>query len=742
MSEKSDALGNPELLLNEFTQRLLRLRAACSFIEGQARFDEDLQNLIRKFRISSVLANRYTVCIAGSQGAGKTTFLRGLYGLDKTWLDDNAGRGEKVPILIVEEDGIKEPWGEIQVIGRSLGGIECIEPRKVTSIEFRNAVKSWASGNVLPVLHVPRRYFAGSDICFLLLPGYEVGTASSRYWQDLMRHALLASAACVVVTDSSMMAESTQAEILRDMQKHFLEGSRPVIAIARTEDASPDTRNVLMATAAKVFDVKFPHEDRIVCVGTGKDEYLESWRQKVIAALQDYAMPSAVARQRKLNYLDGLLSREMPEVLGQVQLHFSDASRADSAAEREVSKIIEVFDQGVSRLRAKYRRELSKSLQIHAAKAAKAGKSRYQNEEEGLANTVGNALRWVRTTSGEREDIHLDRINEVWERSGGQSGGFSPAFAELLRTLTFDGLHIAGTSAAPTETVGKQLGYGALTPQQEPKSDLTPVIQAGISSLFNPNREGDIDLTGDERKELQNSIKLVPVLALEYVRLNQVFLGDTIQQVAEGSPKSLDLQQILQGANESVRSLADAHSGIIKSIATILAIDVAADGKIDTIPALFAAIKELVHPATVVGTAGTAGGSVVVAGGGAAAAEAGAATAAGSTAATVATMAAGAVAVAFVAYSFINQVQQQDAAHRHFITVAINAIRDQHLARYTELYDEMMQQIRETLENRLSIRYRLDENRGRRDTVVRALTQVEALRGDLQEAIRGDYAMA
>lgn len=741
MSEKTDAVGNPEFLLNEFTQRLLRLRAACSFVKGQEHFDEDLQKLIRKFRISSVLANRYTVCIAGSQGAGKTTFLRGMYALDKTWLDDNAGRGEKVPILIVEEDDIKEPWGEIQVITRAAGGSERIEDRKVTATEFRGAVKNWTSGNILPVLHVPCRHFAGRPISFLLLPGYEVGTETSRYWQDLMRHALLASAACVVVTDNSMMAESTQAEILRDMQKHFLEGSKPVIAVARTENSSPDTRNELMATAAKVFDVNLSQEDRVVCVGTGNEEYLESWRRKVITALQDYAMPSDVARQRKLSYLDGLLSREVPEVLGVIQMHFSDSKRAISTAEREVNKIIEEFDQGVSRLRVKYRRELSKSLQIHAGKAAKAGKNRYQDEEEGLANTFGNTFRWFGTTSGEREDIHLDRINDVWKLAAGEPAGFSPAFSELLRTLTFEGLHIAGASAAAGGKTTNQLGYGGLTLQEEPKSDLTPAVQVAIGSLFNPNREGVPELAGDERKEMQKAIKLVPVLALEYVRLNQIFLADTIQGVAGAAPKPLNLQQIFQSADESVRSLSDSHSGIIKSISTILAIDVAADGKIDTIPALFSAIKELVNPETVAGSTGAAGGSVLAAGGGATAAEAGTATAAGTTAASVAMVAAGAVVVAFVAYSFINQVQQQDAAHRHFITVAINAIRDQHLARYTEIYDELMQRIRETLENRLSTRYRLDEEVGRRDSVVRALTQVEVLRGDLQEAIRGDYAM-
>lgn len=722
MAGKDMGTENPELLLTEFTNRLLRLRASSSFIEGQARFDEDLQNLIRKFRISSILADRYTVCIAGSQGAGKTTFLRGMYGLDKTWLDDNSGRGEKVPVLVVEDADITEPWGEVQVISRSPSGVARFEERKVTATEFRTIVKGWLPEHVLPILHVPARYFHGANFSFLLLPGYEVGTDATRYWQDLMRHALLASAACIVVTDSSLMAEVSQQEILADLQRQYLEGSRPVIAVARTENASAEQREQLTMTAAEVFAVDRPREQRIVCVGTGTDSYLDSWRQQVMAAVHAYCTPSAAARQRKLHYLDGLLAREVPELLGRVQIEFSSVNGAVSAAEREKDAILEEFDRRVDALRGKYRRQLSASLQTHAAAANKSGRERYKSEEEGFGKAVANVWRWFEKSSGEREDIHLDRINSVWERASGKQGGFSPAYSDVLRSLTVDELHIVGASVNSGANPRNLLGYGASTLDEEPASDLTPAVQSGIQSLFNPCREGNLSLAGEERKEMLKALRLVPVLALEYVRLNQIFLADAVKQVSEGAPKSLDLHQVMKNANDSVQSLADTHSGIIKAIATILAVDLAADAKIDTLPALFTAIKQVIAPTTA-----TAAGGAAAAG---SAAGAGAAMAA-----------AGAVAVAFVAYAFVNQVQQQDAAHRHFITIALNSIRDQHMAQYTELYDDLMQRVRETLESRLSMRYRLDEGAGRRDSVVRSLADVETLRGDLQEAIRADYAM-
>jgi hypothetical protein len=731
MAEPHLNFENPELLLNTFTNRLVQCRAVASAIPKQERFDEDLQNVIRKFRISSILADRYTVCIAGSQGAGKTTFLRGLYGLGQNWLEDNTGRGEKVPVLIVEDASITEPKGEIEVMTCNLNGTCQFETRPLTQEAFRLVIKGLDSEQMLPVLRVPERFFGGANLAFLLLPGYEVVGDTTVYWQELMRHSLLASAACIVVTDRTLLAESTQAEILRDMQKQYLEGTQPVIAIAKTEDVPADERQVLAKTAAKVFAVEERQMDRVVCVGTGSEDYVDSWRKLVISALGDYCKPSSVARQRRLRYLENLLSSQVPDVLGRIELELSTISEASSAAEREKNNILGDFDQSVTTIRKKYRQRLSENLEIHAQNASSMGRDRYIGEEEGLGNTLGNAWRWLGTSSGERERIHLDRINSAWKQAAGSDvNGFSSAYNDLLQNLVGSELHIFGASSEKLEDGGARLlGYGASQICNEPASNVTPEVQSCIESLFDPCRENSRQLAIPERKELRKALKLVPALALEFIRINQLVLSDSIANVSSGGVKELDLAELLRNVDASVKDLAGIHSSIIKTIAAILAVDFAADGKIDTIPALFAAIKNVVAPSAAAGAGGAAAGA-----GGAAAGAGGAAAGAAATAAAV-------VAVAFIAYSFINHIQQQDAAHRHFITVAVNSIRDQHLAKYTDLYDDLMLRIRETLEQRLMTRYRLDEEVGRRDTIVRTVAEVRALRADLLEAIRADYAL-
>lgn len=71
-----------------------------SLIEDQ----NTIRRIIRKLTIATVLEGKAVVGIAGLQGSGKTTLVRGLYGLDENVLVPTSGRGERLPILIAEDD--------------------------------------------------------------------------------------------------------------------------------------------------------------------------------------------------------------------------------------------------------------------------------------------------------------------------------------------------------------------------------------------------------------------------------------------------------------------------------------------------------------------------------------------------------------------------------------------------------------------------------------------------------------
>ena len=61
---------------------------------------KELENSIRKLKIASLMENKTLICVAGMQGAGKTTLMKNFYGLKGDALSIELGRGERIPVLI------------------------------------------------------------------------------------------------------------------------------------------------------------------------------------------------------------------------------------------------------------------------------------------------------------------------------------------------------------------------------------------------------------------------------------------------------------------------------------------------------------------------------------------------------------------------------------------------------------------------------------------------------------------
>jgi hypothetical protein len=153
--------GTPEAYLATLVRCLKTVDAATTYLEEVARSDfrDDLRRAVRDCQMTGLLYDHTLVAIAGDQGAGKTRLMRLLYDLDTAWLDDNAGRGEYLPVLVLEDPGIVEVHG---CIYRWNDETNPGEPRgeAVTAENFQKAVRNWMGmcWNI-PVLRVPERYF-------------------------------------------------------------------------------------------------------------------------------------------------------------------------------------------------------------------------------------------------------------------------------------------------------------------------------------------------------------------------------------------------------------------------------------------------------------------------------------------------------------------------------------------------------------------------------------------------------
>jgi hypothetical protein len=715
-------MDHPERLLTTLFTRLLALRSASAYLGDAELFDPDLLKLIRKVKVAARLAERFSIAVTGSQSAGKTLLMRNLYDLDTTWLEDNRGRGEKVPLLVLEKPGISEPEGYVEVLVETEGTEKLNPPvlrqQPATAEEFKRVLQGLEPLQLLPILYVPTRYFHGANVGFLLLPGFETEDEANADWQHLMRHALHGASASVVVTHETRLAQYSQEEIAANLGQHFVHGPAPIIAISRTEDLEESERETLRTRAAEVFGVPLDQQNRIVCIGKGDAASRSAWTEALIDAIDNYSASFTDTRNRQLGYLDGLLSSDLSAILIQIKDAMSQETLALTPEARLRDELLAELDKHSIRLKGIYLKELGKALSTHANAAVSRGKQRYGETEEGIKNIPGKVRRWMALSAGEREQARVDDIKSHWNEAGKPETHFRHTHLTLLDRLVQSELRIQGSNVdrgdASPRTAMLPAGERNVPAEPAEATVLTPKVQSAMRSLFIDQRGAAQPLSLAEKNELKRAIAAMPALTLEFVRLTELHLSEPVHTSLPGTTQG-DLRDALEKVGKTVTDLGHAHSAIIKGIAAILAIDFAADGEIDTIPALFEAIAKLLSATGLI--------------------EAGAG-------ASLALSAAGVLAVGFLAYGVVDHLQRLDAANRGYIATVLGAIRDAHYQRYQDVFEELMGRLRDTLEARLNLRYRLDEHLGARDGLMRALAEVRSVRTDMLEAIRGNSALA
>ena len=170
------AMESPALLLTDLNKALRRLRGACTDL-GNEEVDEKMLEVMRRLLLAEVLGNTWIVVMGGSQGAGKTTLMASIYDLrgdGPRWLQSNEGRGEKMPVLILEVEGLDRAQGYVRrLVPDSAAQGYRLDDFEVDVPEFQRAICDPNAEDLLPVLKVPRRYFKRDNQAWLLLPGYE-----------------------------------------------------------------------------------------------------------------------------------------------------------------------------------------------------------------------------------------------------------------------------------------------------------------------------------------------------------------------------------------------------------------------------------------------------------------------------------------------------------------------------------------------------------------------------------------
>lgn len=717
-------MQSPEMLLTELNKALRRLRAACKDLDDED-IDHKLLDVMRRLLLAEVLGNTWIIAMGGSQGAGKTTLMSSLYDLNgmdaANWLQSNEGRGEKMPVLILEQSGVTEPQGYVRrlVLDKTETRFELAED-EVDIEKFQRAICDPEAGDLMPVLRVPCRYFKRENQAWLLLPGYEKQDRANRSWQDLMRQAMIAAGGCVVVTDETRLANQQQLEIVRDMLENELKNCRPYIVISKTEAHRHDTKRQaeLRASAQATFRVDADQAHKhIILTGTDDLQYREEWMPILRDAIDDLNFTGPSDRHLQMTHLSELVGKDLTRVLNAIRsksrLYFHSDKVGGADGEEVLADVLEKFDEAVETLRAKHHKAVEKAALDARGKAFGAMQTRLQREHEGFRNWISNAF----DTTSESQKKMQELVQTCWRQAiPTLLSGYTSASAELTR----EALGPLREEQAPDGPIARltqeqsqarmQLGYQRASGQAVQFEKLTPEAIQDIRILLGNSSKQEEQAHQDASKQLGGSVKLIPAMSLEYSRLIYAMpkvleLKNDLTPIEEPNDSNI----VTDGVN-SVKSGVELGKKALTSLAAVMAVDVISDGDSDILGALFGQASAdagettsslpmpmTLHPAAVAATA--------------------------------------VVAAAYVTVSAVTRMRTFERKTSEQAYAMLHSVHDSYVAHLRDQFNDTMAVVRTHIQEKMRARYRMDEMLMHKDRLASAIADVTSLNSDLQHEL-------
>ena len=687
---------------------------------GNDELDDKLLDAMRRLLLAEILGDTWIVAMGGSQGAGKTTLMASMYGLrgdGPRWLQGNEGRGEKMPVLIQEVDGLAHPQGYVRrLVEDKSSKTFKLEDAIVDVDKFQRAVCDPDAKDLLPVLCVPRRYFKRENQAWLLLPGYEKQERSNRSWQELMRQALIGAGGCIIVTDETRMANQQQLEIVKDMLQNELRNCKPYIVISKTEAHRHNEKRLteLRASAQSTFQVDAElAAKQIILTGTDDPSYVEEWMPLLVSAIDDLNFTGQSNRHLQMEHLSAIVGKDLSRVLNDIRsksrLYFSSDRGGAGEGAQVLEDVLEKFDDAVESLREKHHKAVESIANAAFVAAAASMNQTLAADHEGFKNWLANAFNTTSETKVQMQAL----VSKSWQKAAptyfsAYSNALARLTSEKLGRLSEEGNREDSPEvpllAQPQNLI--QLAYVHPSGQPVRYARLNQEVVSDIRILLGNSSQEEEKVHQDASKQLGISVALLPAITLEYSRL--AFGMPEVCGIKPDYSEPVDgngANHVADGV-QSLRTGVELGKTAIKSFAAVLAVDVASDGDSDILGALttpsapgdgaptFPVGVASMHPAAIAVTA-------VVA----------------------------AAYVTSVAVTRLRTFEREASAQAHNM---LASVRDHHVEHMKTHFDNSMSLVRERVKEKIRKRYRMDEALMEKDRLAAAIADVSSITSDLR----------
>ena len=620
-------------------------------------------DIARRITVAEILGQRPTIVFSGLQGAGKSTAVAMLYDLPAGVLPQDEGRGERIPILICERDGVSGPEFSVRRFSRVVGAT-ATTVQHLTQDEFYARARTPDRNDCILEMSLPTRHFGGGDAAILLLPGIEKrGTP----WDALAQYCHQHGAVCAYAVDRKVLAGSENQKLLEDAVRAY--GiDRMVILLTKSDEGEADSKRI-WERLVDLLKLAPEHQKRVIRTGTG--DLRESWVKEFALQLSDTVPASPSLRREQLDSLYSLVKEELGDLITDIEESLQVAR--DRRAVREgtdIKPIVAVIKATADRLRPQYEKMLKALLEEHARVVTT------PKLEEIWKRGLVAKVKGVIFGSDLKETVEAQRaLDDAW-----RSPALAAGHVRVLGAIAAGELGLAPPSTDSTRSLALVIG--------DPPTKLTAAAIADVESLTRGDGPPDI-------QTLKASLELLPAAALEMVRLVCV--------VGTMDPGARDGGRVAQVMGD-LGSAAAGQKRLFGLLGAMLVVDAASDGKIDS-------LVNLAHALGGAGSAAAAGGAAAgAAGATGGAAATGAAVGAVSTPVVVAAIGLAVVIGAGVMYK---SVLDDEFARAGRLVAAVNSLVNATQAKGMERFDDLMRTLQDLIVRALERRLHHDAEFGR-----------------------------
>jgi len=675
-------LNNPEYLLHNLNEKILKLLKVSVYINS-TELENKIKNLLRRTIISEILFNNYVIAIAGLQGVGKSSFIKRIYQLNETnkkYIPINLSVGEKLPILITEHEGKEYLTIKKCFNNDNPEGNYSLAEKIITSEEFINISKNPSIDDVILELKVPYKVLNSSSTSFILLPGLDQSEESDMMWEELTKHSLNFSASCLFLFDLTTKADWQNSQEIKDVIEDF-KSAKPIFVITKADQIS-DSIEQIRNDFIKEFNLE---KERVIYTDKYEDG-VRLWNDKLEPLIIKHANTPKHFRKKQKIYLDGLLKNELTSILNEFKnqnlLHVS----SQGAKDLQIEYVLEKFDESATKIKKSYAYNLDDSLStfvISPIKEIKREIAKTENVEDWFTKIKQAIFGKNQKDINDFEDLIWDK----WRNSNDHD-------LRLYQTITMN------------RVISEQPGFNGVLPIELNKNVSSKYLLGEYNKKYEQAYALDNPTVFDWIKSLlineynklepnvgyrDQAISILPLLALDFSRV--CLLYPQITSKAVDSSLSNMPEQTLKEFD----SLKSMHSVIISAIGTFMGLKDAADGRIDSIPALAGAFGVSSEFLGAVG---------------------------------------GIIGVGLLVRSVINQINKMEIKDAELAENILLNLRDAVYAKSLSYFDHEMEVIRNRIKFNLAVRYGISTERDKLDRLIKTISELEEVKDEIREGIQ------